>query len=111
MKNIRTKADFDSEIGGGERFILFYSAWCPFCSSFLPVFEKAAAANPAVFAQVSIDDLPALEDSFGIEVVPTVLFFKDKSLKNRLDGVLGLGLNAEKLGAFVKTSGAAGKKP
>ncbi len=105
MKNIETKEDFDSELGkGGERLILFYSAWCPFCASFLPVFRAAAAANPAIFAEVSIDDLPMLEDAYDIEVVPTVMFFKDKTLKSRLDGVLGRGLNEDRLNSFLKTS-------
>lgn len=112
MRTIKTKADFDAIIGeGGERLLLFYSAWCPFCTSFLPIFKKAAAANPAAFAEVCVDDLPMLEDIFSIEVVPTALYFKDKSLKSRLDGELGLGLNAENLDAFVRSSGTAGKKP
>lgn len=106
MKNIKTKAEFDAEIaGGGERFVLFYSAWCPFCTSFLPVFRAAAAAKPEAFAEVCIDDLPELEDAFGLEVVPTVLFFGGKSLKSRLDGALGLGLNGESLDSFLKTHG------
>lgn len=112
MKKILIKADFDAEIAGaGGRIVLFYSAWCPFCVSFLPVFEKAAAVNPPEFAQVCIDDLPALEESFDVEVVPTVLFFKSGALKKRLDGVLGRGLNGEDLSAFVKACGAAPKKP
>ena len=112
MKSIKLKAEFDAEIGSGQgRLVLFYSSWCPFCTSFLPVFERVAAANAGAFARVSIDDLPELEDAFAIEVVPTVLFFKDGRLSSRLDGVLGLGLNADILGAFVKACVPGWKKP
>ena len=91
--------------------MLFYSTWCTFCTSFLPIFAKTAAGNPAAFAKVSIDDLPGLEDSFDIEVVPTVLFFRAGGLKNRLDGVLGRGLDEEDLRAFVKSCGFGKKRP
>lgn len=106
MKNIVTKADFDAEISaGGERLLLFYSGWCPFCTDFMPAFEKTAGAGPAALAKVCVDDLPALEDSFAVEVVPTVLFFKGGKLTKRLDGILGRGLTAEKLRAFADTCG------
>jgi len=106
VKNIVTKADFDAEISaGGGRLLLFYSGWCPFCTDFIPVFEKTACSDPAALAKVCVDDLPGLEDSFAVEVVPTVLFFKNGKLAKRLDGALGRGLTAEKLQAFAGACG------
>ncbi|MDO8803898.1 MAG: thioredoxin family protein [Elusimicrobiota bacterium] len=106
MKNITTKADFDSELqGGAGRMILFYSGWCHFCTEFLPVFEKSAILAPGAFARLCVDDLPDIEHKFGVEVVPSVLFFKDGRLVNRLDGVLGRGLTGEKLQEFADACG------
>lgn len=106
MKDIRTKKDFDAELAaGGERLVLFYSGWCHFCTAFLPALEKCAGANSAVFIKLCVDDLPAVEEHFAVEVVPTVLFFKDGKLASRLDGVLGRGLTEEKLLAFAKACG------
>ncbi len=106
MKDIRTKKDFDAELAaGGERLVLFYSGWCHFCSSFMPALEKSAKGSPAVFIKLCVDDLPALEEHFAVEVVPTVLFFKDGKLAKRLDGVLGRGLTEEKLAAFAESCG------
>ncbi|OGR44718.1 MAG: hypothetical protein A2X35_05300 [Elusimicrobia bacterium GWA2_61_42] len=111
MKTITTKDDFDRDLGSGsESFMLFYSAWCPFCTMFLPAFEKAAAGGPAAFVKVSTDDLPELEEAFAVEVVPTVLFFKDGKLKKRLDGALGRGLTEENLKDFIKACGPKAKK-
>ncbi|OIO05236.1 MAG: hypothetical protein AUJ51_00095 [Elusimicrobia bacterium CG1_02_56_21] len=110
MKEIKTKADFEAEIKTGPaRLILFYSGWCHFCSDFMPAFEKISAATPAAFIKICVDDLPEIESAFAVEVVPTVLFFKDGKLSNRLDGVLGRGISEEKMLAFsaacgVKTS-------
>lgn len=102
MNEIKRKEDLDRELGGGEKFLLFYSAWCPFCLSFAPAFEKLAAGGEGAFAKVSTDDLPELEDAFSVEVVPTVLFFRGGKLAKRLDGKLGRGLSAADLTAFLK---------
>lgn len=107
MKQIKYRKDFDSELAAGERLVLFYSAWCPFCTAFMPAFERQADGG-AGYARVCTDDLPELEDLFSIEVVPTVLFFSGGKLAARLDGQLGRGLTAEGLASFAK---GRGKKP
>lgn len=106
MKDIRTQKDFDAELeAGGERFVFFYSGWCHFCTTFLPALEEHANGSQVVFVKLCVDDLPGLEEHFGVEVVPSVLFFKDGKLAKRLDGVLGRGLSEEKLLAFARTCG------
>ncbi len=106
MKELKTAAEFDSEIGaGGNRLVLFYSGWCHFCNEFLPSFEKNSAAASGVFVKVCVDDLPAIEARFAVEVVPSVLHFKDGKLANRLDGVLGRGLTDDSMRAFAAACG------
>lgn len=106
MKDIRTKEDFDAELrAGAEKLILFYSGWCHFCTEFLPAFMDSAAVKPAAFARLCVDDLPEIEHRFDVEVVPTVLFFKDGKLENRLDGVLGRGLTDAKIQKFTEACG------
>lgn len=107
MKQLKSRKDFDAELASGDRFVLFYSAYCPFCSSFLPAFEKQAGTD-ACYIGVCTDDLPELEDLFSIEVVPTVLHFRGGKLGARLDGQLGRGLTAEGLASFAE---GRGKKP
>jgi thioredoxin 1 len=111
VRKIVTKKEFDLELKSGEeKFILFYSAYCPFCLMFLPNFKKIAARLPEAFLEVSTDSLPELEDAFAVKVVPTVLFFRNGKLADRLDGILGRGLTEESLGAFVKSCAAPGKE-
>ncbi|MBI4352276.1 MAG: thioredoxin family protein [Elusimicrobia bacterium] len=103
MKHIRTKKDFEAELSaGGDRFVYFYSGWCHYCSDFLNSLEKHHKSGHAGFLKLCVDELPALEEHFQVEVVPSVLFFSGGKLVKRLDGVLGRGLNEEKLLAFMK---------
>lgn len=109
-KTINEKKDFDRELGsGGEKFALFYSSYCPYCRVFLPAFEKHAAGKPGAFIKVCTDSLTELEDSFSVDVVPTVLFFWDGKLEKRLDGALGVGLTEAGLAGFIKACAGQGK--
>jgi len=107
MKDIRTETDLDTEIGiGGGRFVVFYSSWCPFCTIFIPAFDKASEKRPSIFVKVRTDELPELEERFSVEVVPTVLFFKGGELAGRLDGAPGRGLTEGQLTDFINSCGA-----
>jgi thioredoxin 1 len=77
----------------GTLAVLFAAAWCPFCRRFSPIFESALTEKgmPAALADLSDLENP-LWETFDIQVVPTVMVFKDGELIYRMDGVLGQGL-------------------
>ncbi len=102
IKEIKTKEDLNRELGaGGNKFILFYSVWDQFCLEFVPAFEKVSASGTGSFCRIAIDDLEEVRLIFGVETVPTVLFFREGKLDSRLDGVPDKGLTAESLAEFV----------
>lgn len=80
---------------------LFYASWCPFCRAFLPVFEKHAAKDERRFCRILTDDMASCEDTYAIDVVPTVLFFRNGAVVKRLDGVPGRGLTEQQLTALI----------
>lgn len=82
---------------GDGVFVLFYAPWCPFSQAFLPVFEKHAAGRETDFVRVLLDGNEPLFDEHGIEVYPTVLFFKDGKVSKRLDGKHLVGLKENQL--------------
>ena len=82
-------------------FVLFYASWCPFSRMFLPSFLEQAAAGEPCYRRILVDEDEALADKYGIEVYPTVLFFRNGRLEKRLDGVFHVGLTKGKLGDFV----------
>jgi len=81
-------------------FVLFYASWCPFCISFLPIFQKHAEEVDRHFVIIQ-DDQETIADQYSVKVYPTVLFFKSGIVSKRLDGLLGVGLDEKQLVEFV----------
>lgn len=101
---VKNPADWDKLIHGqGSLVVLVYATWCPFCLRFLPLFEKYAQEKSQFI--LLEDNQEVFAQAHGVEVVPTVLFFKDGQVANRLDGVLGIGLNEGQLQDFVNGCG------
>jgi thioredoxin 1 len=78
---------------GGTLTVLFAAEWCPFCRRFRPVFDSVLAQKGVEGALADLTNFEnPLWESFGIEVVPTVMVFKDGVVVYRKDGILGQGL-------------------
>jgi thiol-disulfide isomerase/thioredoxin len=83
--------------------VAFVADWCPFCRSFLGPFSALRGSGPfeIAFGDVSDEGSP-LWDDFQIEVVPTVIGFRDGRAAYRRDGVRGVGLGDADLVALRK---------
>ena len=78
---------------------LFYANWCPFCTRFLRLFEEAMQEreNP-VGALVDISDMDnPLWQRFCVNIVPTLVRFKNRKTLVRKNGVAGVGLSVQEL--------------
>ena len=85
----------------GTWAVAFVADWCPFCRRFRPEFE--ALPGPVGFRRGwgDVTDLESpLWDSFHLEVVPTVVAFRDGAVVFRIDGVAGVGLGPADLDAL-----------
>jgi thioredoxin 1 len=73
----------------GLTLVDFWAGWCMPCKIFSPVIESLADEmdGRASFAKVDIDENQSLAVRYGIESIPTVLFFKDGKVVDRLVGV------------------------
>jgi thioredoxin 1 len=107
MKTAKRCALVDNEHGledtlkaNKQVIALFYASWCPFCSEFLPIFERCAEEKRLSFLVVKDDD-ETIGDRYSVEVVPTVLLFERGNVSKRLDGVRGVGLNEKMLTDFI----------
>lgn len=77
----------------GTLAVLFAAEWCPFCRRFSSIFESALAAKCVPRAIADLGDLEnPLWETFDIDVIPTVMVFKEGELVYRKDGILGQGL-------------------
>jgi thiol-disulfide isomerase/thioredoxin len=86
-------------------FVLFYASWCPFSMGFLPVFEKHAADQDERFCRMTLDGNEDLFDEYGVEVYPTVLYFKAGKVDKRLDGKHLAGLKERQLTELIASCG------
>ncbi|HKM75813.1 MAG TPA: thioredoxin family protein [Candidatus Bathyarchaeia archaeon] len=88
--------------------VVFTANWCPFCSMFTPIFKSTLSKNQLPYGSVDLTsyDNP-LWETFDIEVVPTVVVFKNGKAAYRADGVYGRGLPKSVVDDVVRELGAA----
>jgi len=106
---------------GGVAIVAFLADWCPFCRSFETEFALLQGAGPwtLLVADLTLEESP-LWERFRVEVVPTVLVFRDGSSVFRADGVRGEGLGKDDLARIEaaargarhpRTTGRRGSRP
>lgn len=92
--------------GSKEGILLIdvYTVWCGPCKFVAPILHKLRDEGLIHLIQVDLDQNRPLGNKFGIQAIPTMLFFKDGEL---LEGVIEVqGQSLVKNGMMV---GAAGE--
>lgn len=76
-----TDQNFEQEIQNAEKPVLvdFYTLWCQPCFILSPILEKLANEfeGKLILAKVNLDTVPLISQKYGIEKIPTVIFFKE----------------------------------
>ena len=71
---------FESRIQESKPVLVeFWAPWCVYCRRIAPALEKVAVerADRLPVAQVNIDEEPMLADREQIEVIPTLVLYRD----------------------------------
>ena len=71
---------FEKSVQGGNAVLVeFQAPWCVYCRRIVPAMDKIAAeyADRLLIGAVNIDDEPALADREQIELVPTLVLYRD----------------------------------
>ena len=74
--------EFDQLVASGEAVLVDYWApWCVYCRRIAPAYEKIAEqyAGRLQVAKINIDENPKLADREQIEVIPTLVLYKNGS--------------------------------
>jgi len=104
VMEVPTAEAFEEHVlrSGEPTVVLFWAGWCPFCRAFRPLFDAAIREHDAQFALVRLDEYSnPLWDTYRVDVVPSLAFFRGGALVARKDGTLGRGLSKADLETFL----------
>ena len=85
------KENFSAEIleNSGVKVVDFFAEWCMPCQMMHPILEEVEREYPNVrFYAVNIDEQAELASTYGIQSVPTVIFFRNGQMVDQKVGLL-----------------------
>ena len=95
-----TTASFDEQVLNRKEPVLvdFWAEWCVPCKALTPVLDGIAKelAGTAVIGKVNVEEEPAIASRYGVQALPSLLFFKDGKLVDQMVGFAGKPALAEK---------------
>ena len=104
MEKIVTDANFSEIINNDQPVLIdFWATWCGPCRALAPVIDELAKEyeGKAVIAKCTVDDCDDVPANLGIRSIPTLLFFKNGQLVDRVVGAAPKADIAAKLNALL----------
>lgn len=71
---------------GRAALVEFWAPWCTYCRRLGPVMEKVAEeyGPQLLIGQINTDEEPELAREYGIDAIPTLLFFQEGELRGTI---------------------------
>lgn len=84
-----TSSNYDKETSGGLVFVDFWAPWCGPCRRMAPTLEEVAKEHKASvkIAKLNVDNYKKFALDKGVEVLPTIIVYKDGKEFTRIKGL------------------------
>lgn len=96
-----TDQNFKEEVLKSKTLILvdFYTDWCPPCKMMAPVIEKIAEdfKDKIKIGKLNTDQNFSTASLYRIEAIPTLIFFKDGQIIDKIIGMVSYKVLEEKI--------------
>ena len=106
-------ANFEQEVLQSREPVLvdFWAEWCPPCKMLGPVIDEIAAeqAGRVKVGKVNVQDSSDLAERFGIQSIPTLLYFVGGKVQDQTVGYVNKRAIVSKLEKLAAPAGAGTK--
>lgn len=89
-EKVFTDANFKAEVLDSKQPVMvdFWAEWCGPCRMLGPVVEKIAETNlnRLIVGKMNVDENPATPQKYGIQGIPTIIFFRNGEIAKQLVG-------------------------
>lgn len=106
-----TEDNFEKEVLQSNQPVLvdFWADWCPPCKVIGPIVKELAAdfEGAAKVSKLDVDANPKVAAQYDVRSIPTLLFFQDGKVVDRLTGVVPKQELADKLTSLLQPTSVA----
>ncbi len=89
MEKTLTKTNFQAEVASNELTVVdFWATWCGPCKMLAPVLQQVVEETGLNVGKVNVDEEQELAMQYGIQVIPTLVFFKGGAELGRVSGYM-----------------------